>query len=164
VVAALAASAAFHFSVSMTTRQARPSEREGVDYFFVSRPDFERAVSEGRLLEWAEYGGHLYGTPRAAVMAQLDEGSDVLLDIENDGAGQVKQAFPEAILVFLVPPSLEELERRLRARGDTNEEEVRKRLAVAESQIADAERNFDFLVTNDAIEAAVAEVTGILAT
>jgi guanylate kinase len=163
VVNALAASAAFHFSVSMTTRGARPSEVDGEDYLFVSREQFEAAAAAGELLEWAEYGGHLYGTPRAAVMAQLDAGNDVLLDIENDGAGQVKRALPEAILVFLVPPSLQELERRLRERGDTDEEEVMQRLAVAESQIADARHNFDFLVTNDEIGAAVDEVTGILA-
>ena len=163
MVNALAAAAAFHFSVSMTTRRARPSETDGIDYFFVSRDEFEEAVAAGELLEWAEYGGHLYGTPRSAVMAQLDAGNDVLLDIENDGAGQVKRAFPEAVLVFLVPPSLQELERRLRDRGDTTDEEVSKRLAVAESQIADAEQNFDFLVTNDDIGAAVTRVTGILA-
>ena len=163
MVNALAATAAFHFSVSMTTRRARPSEEDGIDYFFVTRDEFEQAVADGELLEWAEYGGNLYGTPRSPVMAQLDAGNDVLLDIENDGAGQVKRAFPEAVLVFLIPPSLEELERRLRSRGDTNDAEVKKRLAVAEAQIEDAERNFDFLVTNDEIGSAVAEVTGILA-
>ena len=129
---------------------------------FVTPDEFEAARVAGRLLENAEYGGNLYGTPRAQVLANLDAGENVLLDIENDGAGQVKEAYPEAVLVFLVPPSLAELERRLRERGDTDAESIRRRLAVAESQIADAKANFDHLVVNDNIEAAVARVTGIL--
>lgn len=159
---ALAEQADFHFSVSMTTRPPRPSEVDGVDYHFVTREEFQEAVAADNLLEWAEYGGNLYGTPRDPVVARLDAGQNVLLDIENDGAGQVKRSYPDAVLIFLVPPSLEELEDRLRNRGDTNDTEVRRRLAVAESQIADAESNFDHLVVNDEIAAAVAEVTGIL--
>ena len=142
---ALAKKADFHFSVSMTTRLPRPSE-----------------VAAGKLVEWAEYGGNLYGTPRDPVIAHLEAGESVLLDIENDGAGQVKRSYPDAVLVFLVPPSLAELERRLRSRGDTNDAEVQRRLAVAESQIADAEANFDHLVVNKDIATAVTEVTGIL--
>ena len=146
----------------MTTRPARPSEVDGVDYHFVTREEFEAAVAADRLLEWAEYGGNLYGTPRGPVLAQLEAGQNVLLDIENDGAGQIKRSYPEAVLIFLVPPSLTDLELRLRNRGDTDDAEVRRRLAVAESQIADAESNFDHLVVNDEIAAAVSEVTGIL--
>lgn len=159
---ALAEEADFHFSVSMTTRPPRPSEVDGVDYHFVTREEFEDAVAADRLLEWAEYGGNLYGTPRDPVVARLEAGQNVLLDIENDGAGQVRRSYPDAILIFLVPPSLAELEHRLRTRGDTNDTAVRRRLAVAKSQIADAESNFDHLVVNDEIAAAVAEVTGIL--
>ena len=158
----LAEAANFHFSVSMTTRSPRPSELAGIDYHFVSRAEFESAVAAGELLEWAEYGGNLYGTPRGPVFAHLAAGENVLLDIENDGAGQIKQSYPEAVLVFLLPPSLAELERRLRSRGDTTDAEVRRRLAVAETQIADAESNFDHLVVNDEIAAAVTAVTGIL--
>lgn len=146
----------------MTTRPSRPNEIEGEDYHFVSRGEFEAAIARGDLLEWAEYGGELYGTPRRPVLDRLAAGDDVLLDIENDGAGQVKAAFPEAELVFLVPPSMEELERRLRQRGDTTDGQIEKRLALAASQIADAEANFDHIVVNDDIGAAVAEVTGIL--
>lgn len=129
----------------------------------MTRPEFEAAIARGELLEWAEYGGNLYGTPRGPVVERLEAGDDVLLDIENDGAGQVKAAFPEAILVFLVPPSMQELERRLRERGDTDLDQMAKRLAVAQEQIADARANFDHLVVNDDIGAAVSEVTGILA-
>ena len=146
----------------MTTRLPRPTEVEGVDYSFVSRAEFEAAVAAGELLEWAEYGGNLYGTPHAGVKARLSAGENVLLDIENDGAGQVKESYPDAILIFLLPPSMGELERRLRERGDTDDEQVRRRLAVAEAQIADAEANFDFLVVNDDIESAVSRVTGIV--
>ena len=146
----------------MTTRPARPNEVDGEDYLFVSREEFEAAVARGELLEWAEYGDNLYGTPRRPVVEQLEKGSNVLLDIENDGAGQVKAAYPEAVLVFLVPPSLPELARRLRNRGDTNPDAMDKRLAVAEAQIADAEANFDHLVVNDDIESAVSAVTSIL--
>ncbi len=146
----------------MTTRSPRPTEVDGEDYFFVTRRRFEEAVGNGQLLEWAEYGGNLYGTPRDPIVAHLDAGENVLLDIENDGAGQVKAAYPESVLIFIVPPSLEELERRLRDRGDTDDDSIRRRLAVAESQIVDAEANFDHLVVNDEIEAAAARVTGIL--
>lgn len=146
----------------MTTREPRPNEVDGEDYVFVNRDEFAAARAAGRLLEWAEYGGHLYGTPRDPVIAHLDAGQSVLLDIENDGARQVKASYPDAVLVFIVPPSLAELERRLRARGDTDDESVHRRLALAESQIADAEANFDHLVVNEEIDAAVARVTGIL--
>lgn len=159
---ALANKADFHFSVSMTTRPPRPSEVPETDYRFVTREEFQSAVAAGKLLEWAEYGGNLYGTPRDPVIAHLEAGENVLLDIENDGAGQIKRSYPDAVLVFLAPPSLAELERRLRSRGDTNDAEVHRRLAVAESQIADAEANFDYVVVNDEIAAAVSEVTGIL--
>lgn len=146
----------------MTTRSARPTEVAGKAYDFVTREEFETAIAAGELLEWAEYGGNLYGTPRDPVIAHLDGGENVLLDIENDGAGQIKHSYPDAVLVFLCPPSLAELERRLRSRGDTSDEEVRRRLAVAEDQIADAEENFDHLVVNDDIATAADEVTGIL--
>lgn len=162
VVNALAAEADFHFSVSMTTRPPRPSEVPGVDYHFVTRQQFEAAIAKGSLLEWAEYGGNLYGTPRDPVIAHLEAGENVLLDIENDGAGQIKRSYPDAILVFLVPPTLAELESRLRNRGDTDDTEIRRRLAVATGQIADAEESFDHLVVNDEVADAVAEVTGIL--
>jgi guanylate kinase len=162
VVHALIERMDFHFSVSWTTRGRRPGEVDGVDYVFVSRDAFEKGIADGGFLEWAEFSGHLYGTPRAAVVDHLDKGEHVLLDIENDGARQVKRACPEAVLVFILPPSRQELERRLRARGDTTEEDMRKRLAVAEAQIAEARVAFDHLVTNTAIGTAADEIVSIL--
>lgn len=150
------------FSVSATTRPPRPGEVDGEDYHFVTDPAFDRLIADGELLEWAEYGGHRYGTPRVPVVERLEAGEDVVLDIENNGAHQVKAAYPDAVLVFIVPPSMEELERRLRARGDTSEDAVHERLGVAESQIADATGSFDHLVVNDVLETAISHVIPIL--
>ncbi len=162
VVQALTERMTFHFSVSWTTRERRPGEHDGVDYVFVDRDRFEQGIDGGGFLEWAEYSGHLYGTPRQAVLAHLDRGEHVLLDIENDGAGQVKQAYPEAVLVFILPPSLEELERRLRERGDTADADIEKRLSVAASQIAEAEWKFDHRVVNSEVTAVADEIVSIL--
>lgn len=150
------------FSVSATTRHPRPGEEHGVDYYFVDDAHFRSMQAGGELLEWAEYGGHQYGTPVSEVMSRLDGGRDVLLDIENDGAKQVKGAYPDAVLIFLLPPSLETLEGRLRARGDTSDEDIARRLAVAEAQIAEAHRVYDHLVVNDDLATAIDEVSSIL--
>lgn len=150
------------FSVSATTRPPRPGEVDGEDYHFVTPEEFDRLIDDGELMEWAEYGGHRYGTPRAPVFERLDRGENVVLDIENSGAHQVKAAVPDAVLVFIVPPSIEELERRLRSRGDTSDDAVRKRLSVAESQIEDASASFDHLVVNDVLETAISQVIPIL--
>ncbi len=159
---ALTARVRFHFSVSWTTRNRRPGEREGIDYVFVDRSDFESAIDRGGFLEWAEYSGHLYGTPRDAVLAHLERGDHVLLDIENDGAGQVKAAYPAALLIFILPPSLEELERRLRDRGDTAPEDIEKRLSVAAEQIEEAKVKFDHSVVNDRVNDVADEIVSIL--
>lgn len=163
VVAGLAERFPFHFSVSMTTRPPRPGEEDGADYFFVDHDRFVAARVAGELLEWAEYSGHLYGTPRAQVEGPLAAGEDVLLDIELLGAEQVKAAYPAALLVFIAPPSLEVLEARLRGRGDTGDEQVARRLAVARGQMERARDWFDHVVVNDDLERAIAEVAGILA-
>jgi guanylate kinase len=162
VVHALTKRVRFHFSVSWTTRERRPGERDGVDYVFVNRSRFLDNIESGGFLEWAEYSGHLYGTPRAAVLAHLDAGHHVLLDIENDGAGQVKDSYPEALLVFLLPPSLQELERRLRQRGDTSEADIELRLGVAAEQMAEAEWKFDYTVVNDRVDVVAGEIVSIL--
>ncbi len=150
------------FSVSATTRSPRPGETDGVDYWFVAHEEFSDLVEGGGMLEWAEYGGYRYGTPRAPVVEVLASGSHVILDIENDGAHQVQAAYPAAVLVFLMPPSRDELERRLRSRGDTSESDIDRRLAVADEQMLDARESYDHLVINDNLEGAISQVVSIL--
>ncbi len=162
VVRALTQRIDLHFSVSWTTRERRPGEIDGVDYVFVDRTRFEKGIEDTDLLEWAEYSGHLYGTPRRPVLAQLERGHHVLLDIENEGAGQVKRAYPGALLVFILPPSMEELERRLRGRGDTSDTDIERRLAVARDQIDEARAEFDHLVTNYEVDVVADEIVSIL--
>ncbi len=151
------------FSTSATTRDPRPGEVDGVHYVFIDRPEFERRIASGEILEWAEYGGHLYGTPRSEVEPRLASGVNVFLDIENEGGKQIAQSFPDAILIFVRPPSLEVLERRLRGRGDTSNADIDRRLAVAAEQMAEAEIVYDHIVLNDTLDAAIARVVDILA-
>lgn len=160
VVKGLRARHSFRFSVSVTTRRPRPNEADGVHYHFVDRDRFEAMVQREELLEWARYADRLYGTPRGPVMEWLAAGDDVLLDIEIQGARQVRNAMPEALLIFVVPPSIEELERRLRTRRDTPD--VEARLAIARREIDEAPALFDHIVINDQVEAAVAEILGLL--
>lgn len=148
-------------SVSVTTRKPRPAEVDGVDYRFVSDEEFDRLVAEERLLEWAEIVGHRSGTPKAPVEEVLASGRDVLLEIDVQGAGWVRRRSPEAVLIFLQPPSLEELERRLRSRGTETEEKLRVRLARAEVEMGER-GNFDHVVVNDDVDRAAAEVAAIL--
>ncbi len=150
------------FSVSATTRSARPGEVHGVDYYFVSESAFRDRIAEGLLLEWAEYNDRLYGTPRRPVEAQLHAGHDVILDIEVQGARQVRLAYPEALMIFVAPPTLDTLAERLRGRGDTAEEEIARRLEIARMELAVAREIFDHTVVNDDLDAAVGEVVGIL--
>lgn len=148
-------------SVSATTRAPRPTEREGVDYFFVSDAAFDRLIADGDLLEWAEIVGHRSGTPAGPVEAALADGHDVLLEIDVQGAGWVRRRRPDAILVFLAPPSLEELERRLRTRGTEDEAALARRLSTARGELEERHR-FDHVVVNDDLDRAVAEVEAIL--
>jgi len=148
-------------SVSHTTRLPRPGERDGVDYHFVSEPEFERLVAADAFLEHARYSAHLYGTSWQAIDAPLARGIDVLLEIETQGARQVRERRADACLIFLLPPSLAELERRLRGRGTDGDEEIARRLAVARSEFAAAPL-FDAFVVNDAIERAVEAVQGVV--
>jgi len=150
------------FSVSATTRQPRRGETDGVDYHFITREGFLDAIASGQVLEWAEYGGNLYGTPRAPVEEAIRRGNSVILDIENDGAKQVRQAFPRSVLIFITPPDLEELEKRLRGRGDTADADVEKRLAVASQQIAEAPGVYDHIVENRGLDAAITQILDIL--
>ncbi len=162
VVRALAARHPLHFSVSVTTRPPRLGERDGIDYRFVTETEFDEMRRRGELLEWAEYSGYRYGTPRAPVLAHLAAGEDVLLDIEVKGAMQVKAAMAEAVTVFLAPPSVAELERRLAGRGDTDPTQVSRRLIIARWQLEVAPRIFDHVVVNDDVETAVEQIVRIL--
>lgn len=135
-------------SVSATTRAPRAGEREGVDYHFVSRAEFETAVAAGEFLEHEEYGGELYGTPLHAVSARRERGEDVLLKIEVKGAAVVRALVPDAVLIFVAPPSFEELERRLRSRGTDSAQHARDRLETARAEI-DRVSMYDYCVVND---------------
>lgn len=163
VVAELRERRRFHFSVSATTRPQRPDEADGVDYQFVSADEFQTMIDGGELLEWAEYAGRYYGTPRQPVVRELQAGNDVLLDIENHGAMQVRESWPVALLIFIAPPSPDELERRLRSRGDTTEADIAARLSVAAEQVEHARRDYDRVVTNQDVNAVTAEILDILA-
>ncbi len=148
-------------SISVTTRPPRSTEREGVDYRFVSDEEFDRLVDGGELLEWAEIFGHRSGTPRAPVGEALDAGSDVLVELDVQGARQVRARSPDAVLILLEPPSLDELERRLRSRGTEDEARLAERLAKAGWEL-DQRAWFDHVVTNDDVEAAAARVAAII--
>lgn len=138
-------------SISVTTRQPRPGEADGVDYHFVDQPRFEELVDQDALLEWAEYAGNLYGTPADPVDEAVDDGAVVILEIEVKGALQVRQNRDDALLVFLQPPSMEELERRLRERGTESELDVRRRLKAAKVEMKSA-GIFDALLVNDDLD------------
>jgi guanylate kinase len=148
-------------SVSATTRRQRPGETEGVHYFFRTPEQFAGMVERGELLEWAEFAGHHYGTPREPVERQLAEGTPVLLEIELQGARMVKAAMPEALLVFLAPPSWDELVRRLVGRGTEPAEVIARRLATAEIELA-AQSEFDEVVVNDDIEVVCDRLVSLL--
>jgi guanylate kinase len=150
------------FSISHTTRPRRPGEREGVDYHFVPEAEFDRMIAAGEFLEHARYSGHRYGTSRAAIEKPLEAGRDVLLEIETEGARQVRERCPQACLLFLLPPSLAELEARLHGRQTDDADEVARRLEIARREFG-AARLFDAFVVNERLETAVADVLEIIA-
>lgn len=156
-------SAAVLFSVSVTTRPPRPGEQDGIDYYFVSKAEFARMRAANELLEWAELFGNFYGTPRLAVQEALDAGTDILLEIDIQGALQVKASFPDCVLVFVWPPSYEELERRIRHRGTETAESLRSRLKQSKLEMANVV-NYDYIVVNypNEVGNAVKEVQSIL--
>ena len=149
-------------SVSVTTRAPRPGEVHGVHYFFVDGAGFDRLVAEGELLEWAEFAGNRYGTPRRAVLEHLAAGVPVLLEIDLQGARQVHAAMPEALFVFLAPPSWEELVRRLVGRGTEPPEVIERRLDTARTELA-AEKEFDVTLVNTSVQDVCAELVTLLA-
>ncbi len=149
------------FSVSYTTRIPREGEINGRDYFFVDRETFERMIEEGDFLEWAEVYGNLYGTSKSQVIKAIESGKDVLLDIDVQGALQVKNNFPEAVLIFILPPSLKELEKRLRKRGTDSGEAIERRLRIAREEIRKS-IYYDYLVVNDVLEVAFNKLKSII--
>jgi guanylate kinase len=142
-------------SISATTRQPRLGEKEGINYFFLNKKDFETAILNHELLEWAEYAGNYYGTPKAQVIEQIETGNYIILEIELEGARSVAKLFTEARRIFILPPSIKELEQRIRSRGTNSAESIAKRLAIAKQEIA-ASNEFDFQIVNDDLEKAIA--------
>ena len=151
----------FEYSVSMTTRPQRPGEVDGVDYFFRTREEFEDLIRQGQMLEYAEYVGNYYGTPLTYVNETLDRGVDVFLEIEVQGALQVKQKVPDGVFVFLTPPDLEELHDRLVGRGTDSQEVIAQRIAKAREEIA-LMREYDYAVVNDEVHLAAERVKKII--
>lgn len=157
----LASDPSLYFSVSATTRPPRPGEEDGVHYHFLTMEQFEQWIAEDQFLEHAQFVGNRYGTPRLYVDRAMEQGRDVLLDIEIQGAEQVHRKRPEAVRIYVAPPSWEELERRLIGRGTEDMEKVRSRLARGREEFA-AAKDFDYLVINDTVERAVKELRAIM--
>ncbi|MCY0943445.1 MULTISPECIES: guanylate kinase [Streptomyces] len=148
-------------SVSATTRKPRPGERHGVHYFFVNDDEFDKLIANGELLEWAEFAGNRYGTPRGAVLERLDNGEPVLLEIDLQGARLVRESKPDARLVFLAPPSWDELVRRLTGRGTESAEVIERRLDSAKIELA-AESEFDTTLVNTSVEDVARELLALM--
>ncbi len=151
----------FSLSISATTRAPRPYEENGVHYFFRTKEEFEEMIAHQELLEWAEFCGNCYGTPRAYVTEQLQKGQNVILEIEVQGALQIKKLYPEGVLIFLVPPNLEELGRRLTNRGTEDEETINRRIhrAIEEMELV---QKYDYVVINDTVEQATEDILDIV--
>ena len=150
-----------YLSISMTTRAMRPGEVEGVNYYFVSQTEFEEKIDKGEMLEYARYGSNYYGTPAGPVRELLEKGKTVILIIEVQGAGNVKRLFPDACTIFIIPPSFEILENRLRGRGTDDNASIIKRLDIARDELARAPE-FDYIVENDALDEAVEDIITII--
>ncbi|MBD2538556.1 guanylate kinase [Coleofasciculus sp. FACHB-SPT36] len=152
-----------YYSVSATTRAPRPGEIEGKHYYFVSRNQFEQMLEAGELLEWAEFAGNCYGTLRRQVGEQIQQGQWVILEIELEGARQIRQNFPSALQIFILPPSVSELENRIRGRGQDSEVAIARRLNRAEAEIA-AASEFDIQIMNDDLEKALNRIEAAIFT
>lgn len=150
----------FILSVSCTTRNPRPGEIDGVNYFFVTKDEFDRCVREDKFLEHAQFAGNCYGTKKKFINQKFNEGLNIILEIETQGALQVKEKMPEAVLIFIAPPSVEELEHRLRGRHTEDEETIQKRLSEARIELERAKK-YDYVVLNDDLERAILEVEEI---
>jgi len=161
VKALLEVDAKLDVSISHTTRTPRGQEQHGREYWFIGREEFNTKVQHGDFFEWAEVHGNLYGTSRAAIEARMAHGDDVVLEIDYQGALQIKQLFPYAVLIFILPPSWDELAQRLNRRGDTAPEVIAERMANAREEVAQA-KEFDFIVINAVFETAVFDLKTIV--
>ena len=148
-------------SISATTRSPRGEEKDGINYFFLTRDEFEKKISDGEFLEYAEYNGNYYGTPKSGIIDKLNQGQDVILVIEIQGALKVKELIKEAIFIFILPPSMEELKRRLIARNTENKEKILKRFQTAYKEINEITK-YNYVVINDDLQDAVNKVDAIL--
>lgn len=152
---------AFKYSVSMTTRKPRPGEINGKDYFFVSEDEFKQAISKNELLEYNQYVGHYYGTPLTPVKKMLDEGHDVLLEIDVNGAKKVREQMPDGVFIFLTPPDLHELRHRLEHRGTDSENVIQGRLKQAKKEIL-MMADYDYAIVNDTVANAVDHIKAVV--
>ena len=150
-----------NLSISATTRQPRKGELDGVNYFFVEEEDFLKAVHNGEFLEYAQFNGNFYGTKEAYVRKTLNKGEDLILEIETKGALQIKEKLPDAVLIFILPPSIEELEKRLRGRNTEDETAIKNRLNEAFREI-ECSKDYDYCIVNDNLEKAVLELQSIV--
>lgn len=157
----LQVSSSFISSVSFTTRRPRRNEIEGVDYYFVSQEEFQKMIEKRRFIEWTEVHGHLYGTSANLLDQAVKEEKDVLLEVEVKGGAEIKKNYPQAVLVFLVPPSWQELEKRLANRGTEDEEKVARRVKQAKREIEYAP-HYDYLIVNDDINRALEDLSAII--
>lgn len=148
-------------SVSMTTRNPRPFEKEGINYYFVSKAEFEKSIDDGGLLEFAEVYGNYYGTPKAVVMDKLSQGKDVVLEIDIQGAMKVKQEYPEGVFIFILPPSMSELRKRITGRGSESEEAINMRLGETLKEVSYIDK-YDYCVVNGELSEAVERVKAIV--
>lgn len=148
-------------SISLTTREIRDNEIDGKDYYFVSKSNFDKMVDNNEVLEFAKYGESFYGTPKAPIDKWLDEGKTIILKIEVQGAKKIKELYPETVGIFIMPPSMEELERRLRLRGSEDEADIQRRLDIAKSEM-ERRVDYDFQVINDNVDRASNEVLEIV--
>ena len=149
------------YSISATTRQPRPGEQDGVNYYFYTKEKFREMIDQGQLLEWAEVYGNFYGTPKQKVLDRLDAGEDILLEIDTQGALNVMKVMPEGLFIFLLPPSLEELAARLKGRGTETEESLHRRLGAAVDEIKLATK-YRYVVVNDKVEDAEETIANII--
>lgn len=151
----------YYFSVSATTRAPRPGEKNGINYYFLSKEEFEERIKNGQMLEYARYCGNYYGTPKAETEKKLDDGMNVILEIEVKGAAQIKKKCPDAVTIFILPPSIEELENRLRKRGTETEDVISQRVEAARGEIEYA-ADYDYIIVNDRLEDAVSDFRAVI--